>query len=505
MRARRLKKIWKANPCDKTWEEFRIARNYKGTLIKRAMRQAYRKRVADACDSEKGMWQFSRWSQKKTVQRAPIPTIEGETEPKGKAQKFISIFFPPPPKASDQDIQNYTYPDRILTHHTITQYEICTTISNAPSRKTPGSDGRPNEILRVALEPLITHLHRIFNACLALGFHPSHFKNSITIVLRKPAGERDYTQAKSYRPIALLNTIGKFFESIITQRLSYMTETHQLLPITHFGGRKSTSTENAAHFLIERIISAWNNNKIASLLLLDVAGAFDNVVHQRLLQNLRKRRVGEMLVQWIASFLTDRTTILKTGEYTTEQLHITSGIPQGSPLSAILYLFYNADLLENINSQPHACSLGYVDDIGILVTADTIEENCENLSLIHTETCEPWADTHGSKFSIAKYQLTHFTRRTSANVDYPLSLTSNHQIQPSSPIIYLGLAFDGKLRWNAQINRTKTKVLKSIGALASLAGSTWGANLQAVRKIYCNFPDDIRPLNLVHPFGGDSA
>lgn len=69
-----------------------------------------------------------------------------------------------------------------------------------------------------------------------MGYYPSHFKTSVTVVLRKPAGERDYTQAKSYRPIAILNTIGKIFETIMAQRLSYMTEVHQLLPTTHFGG-----------------------------------------------------------------------------------------------------------------------------------------------------------------------------------------------------------------------------------------------------------------------------
>lgn len=70
-----------------------------------------------------------------------------------------------------------------------------------------------------------------------------------------------------------------------------MTEIHQLLPNTHFGSRKLLSTEHAGDYLLERIQEAWNNKKIASLLLLDVAGAFDNVAHERLLHNLWKRRI----------------------------------------------------------------------------------------------------------------------------------------------------------------------------------------------------------------------
>lgn len=256
MQARKLKKIWKRNPCAKTLEEFRIVQNYKGTLIKRAIQQAYRIKVAEVYDLKKGMWLFSQWSQNKIMLQALISIIKSETEVKTIAQKFISKFFPPPPKASDKKIQNYIYPDCIFIYHIITEYEIHTTILNAPSKKIPKSNGILNKLLCLAFEPLILYLHYIFNVCLTLGFYPSHFKNSITIVLCKPAGKQDYTQTKSYKPIALLNIIGKLLKSIITQRLSYMTETHQLLLIIHFDERKSTLTKNAVHFFLEHIVGA---------------------------------------------------------------------------------------------------------------------------------------------------------------------------------------------------------------------------------------------------------
>lgn len=220
------------------------------------------------------------------------------------------------------------------------------------------------------------------------------------------------------------------------------------------------------------------------MLPLDVAGAFDNVVHERLLHNLRKRRIDEQIVRWIASFLTNRTTILKTGEFTSELMQITSGIPQGSPLSGILYLFYNADLLENINQHDSSSSLGYIDDIGILIIGNSTEENCRSLATIHEMVCKPWADKHGSSFAVSKYQLIHFTRRTSSNINHPLLLSSGQQVTPMPSVVYLGIIFDVKLKWNAQLALIKAKVQKSIGALASLGGSTWGASLQVIRKIY---------------------
>jgi hypothetical protein len=51
------------------------------------------------------------------------------------------------------------------------------------------------------------------------------------------------------------------------------------------------------HFLLQRIHQAWAEGKIASLSLLDVSGAYDNVFKNRLLHNLRKRRIGENIVR----------------------------------------------------------------------------------------------------------------------------------------------------------------------------------------------------------------
>lgn len=56
------------------------------------------------------------------------------------------------------------------------------------------------------------------------------------VVLRKP-GKPDYSVPGAYRPISLLNTLGKLLEAVVARRLSYLTEKHGLLPDTQFGGR----------------------------------------------------------------------------------------------------------------------------------------------------------------------------------------------------------------------------------------------------------------------------
>ena len=304
--------------------------------------------------------------------------------------------------------------------------EIEKAVRRAAPNKAPGTDDITNGILHQTLDILLPSLHRLFNACLQQGYCPAHFKETITVVLRKP-GKDDYTQPKSYRPIALLNTLGKALEAIVANRLTYLADTYHLLPSRHTGGRKLASTDHAIHLLLQRIHKAWAEGNVASLLLLDVSGAFDNVSRQRLLHNLRKRRVNPTLVRWIDSFLSDRSSTLKLQEYTAPSAPIQTGIPQGSPLSPILYLFYNADLIEACKTE-NTEAVGYIDDASILAVGPTAQRNCKTLKTIHRKA-EKWALQHGSQFAPAKYELVHFTRDPKANTP---TLSACH-MPPSRP------------------------------------------------------------------------
>ena len=100
------------------------------------------------------------------------------------------------------------------------------------------------------------------------------------------------------------------------------------------------------HYLVHKIKHTWANNQVASVLFLNVEGAFPNAVTNRLIHNLRKRRIPEIYITFITALLTNRRTRLKFDDFTSGLIEIINGIGQGDPLSMILYIIYNADLLE---------------------------------------------------------------------------------------------------------------------------------------------------------------
>jgi hypothetical protein len=82
-----------------------------------------------------------------------------------------------------------------------------------------------------------------------------------------------------------------------------------------------------------------------------------------------------------------------------------SGIPHGFPLSPVLFLFYNADLVEFCNpSDLPASAIGFVDNVNPLAIGKSIEETCETLEILR-ERCLKWSDMHGAEFAPRKYTL----------------------------------------------------------------------------------------------------
>jgi hypothetical protein len=89
-----------------------------------------------------------------------------------------------------------------------------------------------------------------------------------------------------YRPITLLNCLGKVLEKVIATRLAFWANTSgdSILHRDQLGGRPQRSAIDAAMALAAHVDASWNAKLTTSALFLDVRGAFDNVSRVRLLQ-----------------------------------------------------------------------------------------------------------------------------------------------------------------------------------------------------------------------------
>jgi hypothetical protein len=102
-----------------------------------------------------------------------------------------------------------------------------------------------------------------FNA----AYFPRRFKIAKVTVLPKP--NKTITQKATpgaWRPISLLNTIGKIVEAAFARRITNVAKAKHLLPDGQMGNKRGRSTDLAVKIIIEAATEARKNGGIALLL-----------------------------------------------------------------------------------------------------------------------------------------------------------------------------------------------------------------------------------------------
>jgi len=242
----------------------------------------------------------------------------------------------------------------------ITEEEIKAAIAPTSNKSAPGSLGINYTLLKWAFQARPDQFVSIYNASISLGYHP--WKDALVVIMPKPH-KPDYSLPKAYRPISLLECCSKLLEKIIAKHILSDAHTYDILPNSQFGSRDYHCATDAALCLVHHAQAAVKCHFVASIILFDILGFFDNINIERIVHIFRNLGFAPHLCTWVQSFLSDRQVRLSFNGFKSDPIALDHSTPQGSPLSPILSALFTSPLLKFINAtwKRHGLNM-YVDD-----------------------------------------------------------------------------------------------------------------------------------------------
>jgi len=144
----------------------------------------------------------------------------------------------------------------------------------------------------------------------------------------------------------LLSCMAKVSYKVVAELLSGEAGRRGLLNNGHFRRRRVRSAIDAAAIMVGSAYAAWKGGHIAGVLLMDIKAAFLSVANGRLVHPINGRQIHGDLIRWMESFLSERTVEMIFHGNTMNRHLVEGGVPQGSPVSPILFAIYTSGLLK---------------------------------------------------------------------------------------------------------------------------------------------------------------
>ncbi|CAF3555825.1 unnamed protein product [Rotaria socialis] len=346
-----------------------------------------------------------------------------------------------------------------------------------------GPDNIHNRCLKNYTSQLIDHLTLLFNSIVDVGYIAIMWKKANIILLLKP--NKGKQQPSSYRPISLLSCLGKLLERIIKQRLLLELNARNILPQHQAGFRPKRSTMyNIVR--IERYIKSQLHHPMkrrhAAASFFGIEAAFDSVWHEGLIYKFNDLRLPTYIIKYLISFLENRTATVELDNTLSRLFTLSSGTPQCSPLSPLLYIIYTSDLMNGI--PPHTEHGLFADDTALWTSSHQLANLNNRLQQSINEfekCCKAWK----LKLQPIKTELVHFSIHPRKKYKNPVQVkVEDIIIQPATSTRYLGVIIDNRLSWRTHQKQVETRIAARLSLLRFLNRAAIEPNHNIMINLY---------------------
>jgi len=302
--------------------------------------------------------------------------------------------------------------------------------------------------LLISDKTCLSKIINITNVYIIVGYWPDQFKKLTLVVIPKP-NKALYNTPKAFRPIVLLNILGKLIEKVISYRLQFHLSANGFLDPNQLKGIRQQSTIDAGMYLMHLICTGWAKECYTSIIAFNIAQFFPLLNHEFLSLCLTKASLNTNVLKFFRDYYSNRSTTYTWNNFTSQKFATSVEVGQGSALSPILSAIYLAPIIKtfkkrikNLKEKIHIDILSFVDN-GLLISQEKSYELSSTFLLSSYNMISKIFSDAGLVMEHNKSEVFYFIQACNLlNPPINLTLVGGPILHPKSIWRYLGFFFD---------------------------------------------------------------
>ncbi len=158
------------------------------------------------------------------------------------------------------------------------------------TKKSAGTDGISNYILKNISKSILTRLCILINKSMEHGHIPDILKAAKIL----PLYENKENLLTNYRPVSVLLSISKILEKVVYKRVCTFMSSNNRLYQKQYGFRKQCSTIDAVMDFVKDTLLAYDDHEFTAAVFLDFCKAFDTIHYSNLFRKLEHNGIHEL-------------------------------------------------------------------------------------------------------------------------------------------------------------------------------------------------------------------
>ena len=370
------------------------------------------------------------------------------------------------------------------THEDFTLSEVKIAREQMSDKKAPGQSRVAKEDFETAGQELDVLVQTLANKICKTGKWPKVLKTQVVCPLLKKPEKKDQINQDETRPISLLETLDKWVQKLIYNRI----RRHVKFNESQIGYEKGCDLHTT--LLSEHIHKHCLSHNI--VLFTDISKAFDSVPLHELEIAIWNSTIPTIYKPTMIDFTKGRKyrvemQVENRDTVSSDWYDQQYGTPQGSVLGPLLWNLFFDPLLEDLSKIQHSLpglDLAFADDLTILATAQDPRQ-AEKLIEEKLKCINEFLIERGMQLSIPKLKI--MCIRMAADVYLPSVFLNDIKIQTTEAHKFLGVTYDPKFTFQSHLKSLKEKIANRTRAMVYMRGARWGPTQSTMMALYHSY------------------